>query len=328
MRHKMISRYLACALVMTLPALAAAQSPPTQTPRIGFLAWSTCEWPLRAGSPFLRGLRDLGYKPGETVTIECRSAGRHDDGLAAAAAELVGLGVDVIVTMSEPAARAAHKATNTIPIVSIISGDPVAAGLARSLAKPGGNLTGVSYYATELTGKRLDLLKKAVPELTTVDVLANPVVSYLPFEKDTKRAAGRLGVTARIRYVSEPADLARAFSAMKAESAQAVFVLPDLMLASEASRIAALALEHRLPTMAWGSWYTKAGCLMAYSAPYDDLAHRLAFYVDRILKGAKPGDLPIEQPTTFNLSINLKTAKGLGLELPRTLLLRADAIIE
>ncbi len=328
MRHKMISRYLACALVMTLPALAAAQSPPTQTPRIGFLAWSTCEWPLRAGSPFLRGLRDLGYKPGETVTIECRSAGRHDDGLAVAAAELVGLGVDVIVSMSEPAARAAHKATDTIPIVSIISGDPVAAGLARSLAKPGGNLTGVSYYATELTGKRLDLLKKAVPELTTVDVLANPVVSYFPFEEDTKRAAGRPGVALRIHHVSEPTDLAIAFAAMKAESAQAVFVLPDLMLAHESSRIAALALEHRLPTMTWAFWYTNAGCLMAYSAPYDDLSYRLAFYVDRILKGTKPGDLPIEQPTTFNLSINLKTAKALDLELPRTLLLRAEAIIE
>ena len=328
MRHKMISRYLACALVMTLPALAAAQSPPTQTPRIGFLAWSTCEWALRAGSPFLRGLRDLGYKPGETVTIECRSAGGHDDGLAVAAAELVALGVDVIVSMSEPAARAAHKATDTIPIVSIISGDPVAGGLARSLAKPGGNLTGISYYATELTGKRLDLLKKAVPELTTVDVLANPVVSYFPFEEDTKRAAGRLGVAVRIHHVSEPADLASAFSAMKANNAQAVFVLPDMMLANEASRIAALALEHRLPTMAWGYWYTNAGCLMAYSAWYPDLAHRLAFYVDRILKGAKPGDLPIEQPTTFRLSINLKTAKALGLELPETLLLQADDFIE
>ena len=142
------------------------------------------------------------------------------------------------------------------------------------------------------------------------------------------KAAGRLGVTARIRHVSEPADLASAFSAMKAENAQVVFVLPDLMLGSEASRIAALALEHRLPTMAWGYWYTNAGCLMAYSAWYPDLSYRLAFYVDRILNGAKPGDLPIEQPTKFSLSINLKTAKALGLELPETLLLQADDFIE
>ena len=320
MRCRLISIMLL--ILFSIPA-ATAQLPPTQTPRIGLLVWSSCEQ-----TSFLRGLHDLGYRPGENITIECRTAGGHYGGVAAAAAELVGLGVDVIVTMSQPEANAAQNATKRIPIVAILSGDPVAAGLARSLAEPGGNLTGVSYYATELTGKRLELLMKAIPKLTTVDVLANPALSYLPFDEDTKRAAGRLGVAVRIHQVSEPADIARAFSAMKANNAQAVFVLPDLMLAREASRIAALALEHRLPTMAWGSWYTKAGCLMAYSAPYGDLAHRLAFYVDRILKGAKPGDLPIEQPTTFNLSINLKTAKGLGLELPRTLLLRADEIIE
>jgi putative ABC transport system substrate-binding protein len=328
MNPKRRYRNLVFALVMTLPALATAQSPPTQTPRIGFLKWSPCKTSSSASKHFLRGLGDLGYKPGETVTIECRSAGRHDDGLAVAAAELVGLGVDVIVSESEPAARAAHEATDTIPIVSIFSGNPVAGGLARSLAKPGGNLTGLTYYATELTGKRLDLLKKAVPELTTVDVLANPVVSYLPFEEETKRAAGRLGVAVRIHHVSEPTDLASAFSAMKAESAQAVFVLPDMMLGSEASRICALALKHRLPSMAWGYWYANLGCLVAYSTWYPDLSYRLAFYVDRILKGAKPGDLPIEQPTKYLLSINLKTAKTLGLKLPQSLLLRADKFIE
>jgi putative ABC transport system substrate-binding protein len=308
---------------MTLPTFAAAQ-----TPLIGWLSWSHCETPSSASPHFLRGLGDLGYKPGETVTVECRSAGRHDDGLVAAATELVELGVDVIVSESEPAARAAHEVTDTIPIVSNFSGDPVAAGLARSLAQPGGNVTGLSYYATELTGKRLDLLKKAVPELTTVDVLSNPVVSYLPFEEDTKRAASRLGIAVRIHHVSEPTDLVNAFAAMKADSAQAAFVLPDLMLAHEASRIADLALEHRLPTMAWAYWYANVGCLMAYSAWYPDLTYRLAFYVDRILKGAKPGDLPIEQPTKYVLSINLKTAETLGLELPDTLLLQADNFIE
>ena len=312
------------ALVMILPALAAGQSSPTQMPRIGLLRWSSCN----INPSFLSGLVELGYKPGETVTIECRSAGGHDGGFAAAAAELVRLRVDVIVTMSQPAGHAAHDATDTIQIVTIVSGDPVAAGLARSLAKPGANLTGVSYYATELTAKRLELLKEMIPEISTVDVLANPVVSYLPFEEDTKRAAGRLGVALRIHQVSEPADLASAFTAMKAENAQAVFVLPDMMLSYGARRIAALALEHHLPTMAWGTWFTSAGCLMAYSARYDLIAHRLASYVDRILKGAKPGDLPIEQPMTFQLSINLKTAKALGLEVPRVLLLRADEIIE
>jgi putative ABC transport system substrate-binding protein len=314
---------LACALMLAPPGLAAAQSPTTRTPKIGLLAWTTCDQPL-----LLRGLEELGYRRGETITIECRSADGSYDGFPPAAAELVALGVDVIVGLSQPAGMAAHDATDEIPIVSIVRGDPVAVGLAKSLAEPGGNFTGLSYYANELTAKRLELLKEAIPEIVTVDVLANPVVSYLPFEDDAKRAAGRLGLAVRIHHVSEPADLDGAFAAMQAAGAHAVFVLPDMMLASEAPRIASLALAHRLPTMAWADWYTEVGCLMAYSAQYDELTYRLAYYADRILKGAKPGDLPIEQPTTFELSINLKTAKALGLELPRTLLLRADEVIE
>jgi putative ABC transport system substrate-binding protein len=328
MRQNRRYRYLAYALALILPALAAAQSLSTQIPRIGFLAWPPCEAVLGARSSFLRGLRDFGYTPDENVTIECRSADRDYDRIAATAAELVDLKVDVIVAYSHPLARGALAATDTIPIVSVLSGDPVGSGMARSLAEPGGNLTGVSYYATELTGKRMDLLMKAIPELTSVDVLANPRLSYLPFEKDTLQAASRLGVTARIHHVSEPADIVSAFAAMKAEGAQAVFVLPDLMLGSEASHIAALALEQHLPTMTWGYWYANVGCLMAYSAPYPDLSYRLAHYVDRILKGAEAGDLPIEQPMRFSLSINLKTAKTLGLELPQSLLLRADKFIE
>ena len=318
----------ALALILIFPSLAVAQSSTTQLPRVGYLAWSSCEWLSNLDEPFLRGLTDLGYKPGETVIIECRSANGHNEGLATAAAELVGLRVDVIVSGSEPAARAIYGVTKTIPIVSIFSGDPIAAGMANSLAQPGGNVTGVSYYATELTGKRLDLLKKAVPELTRVDVLSNPDVSYFPFDKDTKQAAQRLGIAVRVHHVREPADIDKAFTVMKAENAQAVFVLPDLMLAGEGSRIATLALEQQLPTMAWGYWYANQGCLLAYSAWYPDLDYRLAFYVDRILKGAKPGDLPIEQPTNYVLSINLKTAEALGLKLPQTLLLQADKFIE
>jgi putative tryptophan/tyrosine transport system substrate-binding protein len=310
---------LACALL----AISLANPLSAQTPRIGLLAWSDCDHP-----PLLHGLEELGYRPGETITIECRSADRSYDGLANAAAELVALGVDVIVGLSQPAGKAAHDATTSIPIVSIISGDPVDAGLVEGLAEPGGNLTGLSYCANELTEKRLELLKEAVPDLATVDVLANPVVSYLPFEDDALRAGERLGLAIRIRYISSPADLEGAFSAMKAESAKAVFVLPDMILSQEAPQIAALALEQGLPTMAWGDWYTDAGCLMAYAAQYDDLVYRLAPYVDRILKGAKPGDLPIEQPTRFELSINLKTAAALGIEVPRALLLRADEVIE
>ena len=310
-------------LTLILPAFATDPPSTKQMPRIGLLAWSSCEWPT-----LLRGFTDLGYKPGETISIECRNAGGHYNGLPAAAAELIKLGVDVIVAGSHPVAAAAHDATDTIPIVSIVSGDPVDAGLAKSLASPGGNLTGVSYYATELTAKRLEYLNEAIPDLTTIGVLTNPNLSYLPFETDTKRAAGRLGIEVRIHQVTEPADLASAFSEMKAENAQAVFVLPDLMLSYEAARIATLALEQRLPTMAWGTWFTEAGCLMAYSARYGDLIYRLAYYVDRILKGAKPGNLPIEQPMTFDLSINLKTAEALSLKMPQILLLRADKIIK
>ena len=318
---------LVCALVLALPVLAQAQSSNIHTPLLGLLAWFPCE-ALDENNPFLNGLRDLGYKRGENIKIECRSAGQQNDGLTAAAVELAKIDVDVIISFSEPAAWAAHNATDKIPIVSIFSGDPVSSGLARSLSQPGGNVTGVSYYATELTGKRLDLLNEAVPELTAVDVLANPVVSYLPFEKDTKRAADKLGLAVKIHNISKPADLDSAFSTMSANNAQAVFILPDLMLSSEASRIANLALEYKLPTMAWGYWFTKVGCLMAYSTWYPDHSYRLAYFVDRILKGAKPGDLPIEQPTEYLLSINLKTAAVLGLELPQTLLLSADNFIE
>jgi putative ABC transport system substrate-binding protein len=319
---------LALVLILFFPLVAVAQTSTTQVPRVGYIAWSSCEWLSSLDEPFIRGFTDLGYKLGENIMIECRSAKKLTSGLDTAAAALVELKVDVIVSGSEPAARAAYRATKTIPIVSVFSGDPVAAGMAHSLAKPGGNATGVSYYATELTGKRLDLLKKAVPALTRVDVLSNPAVSYFPFEEDTKRAAERLGIAVRVHHVPEPADIDKAFAAMKAENAQAVFVLPDLMLSGEGSRIATLALEQRLPTMAWGYWYANEGCLLAYSAWYPDLDYRLAFYVDRILKGAKPGDLPIEQPTNYILSINLKTAEALGLKLPQTLLLQADKFIE
>ena len=316
---------LAFATAIVTPNLAAAQSSPTNVPRIGFLGWADGEC---SDDSLVLGLEELGLRPGETVIIECQTAGSDDDGLAPAAAELIKLGVDLIVTTSQPAGRAAHQVTTTIPIVTGISGDPVAGGLARSLAKPGGNVTGVSYYATELSAKRLELLKEAVPTISTVDVLSNPIVAYLPFEGDTKRAAAQLGLSVRIHSVRKPADLDRAFSAMMADKAEAVFVLPDLMLAHEATRIARLALAQRLPTMAWGSWFTGVGCLMSYSAHYDQINHRLAFYVDRILKGAAPGDLPIEQPTTFKLSINLKTAKTLGLKMPESILLLADEVIE
>jgi putative tryptophan/tyrosine transport system substrate-binding protein len=315
--------YVLPALLFIHSGSASGQSSSSHVPVIGILAWSDC-----SDAPFERGLRDLGYKPGETIKIECRIAGGAYAGLLAAAQELVRLPVDVIMTGSHPSGRIAHEATDTIPIVSIVSGDPVASGLARSIAKPGGNFTGVSYYATELTAKRLELLKELIPGITKIGVLANPDLSYLPFEDDTKRAAAQFGIVQIVHHVSEPSDLKAAFAAMEAEGAEAVFVLPDVMFAHNAAQIATLALEHHLPLMAWGSWFTEVGGVMAYSADYDQMNYRLASYVDRILRGAKPGDLPIEQPTTFHLSVNLKTARLLELEVPESLLLLADKVFE
>ena len=315
--------WVLAALLFIHSGSASGQSSSGHVPVIGILAWSDC-----GDAPFERGLQDLGYKPGETIKIECRIAGGAYAGLPAAAQELVRLPVDIIVTGSHPSGRIAHEATSTIPIVSIVSGDPVASGLARSIAKPGGNFTGVSYYATELTAKRLELLKELIPGIAKIGVLANPDLSYLPFEDDTKRAAAQLGIVQIVHNVSEPINLKAAFAEMKAEGAQAVFVLPDVMFAHNAAQIATLALEHHLPLMAWGSWFTELGGVMAYSADYDQMNYRLASYVDRILRGAKPGDLPIEQPTTFHLSVNLKTARALKLEVPESLLLLADKVFE
>jgi len=313
---------LACLAMLGSPAFAVAQSTVSH-PRIGLLAWDTCEMP-----DLIAGLKDLGRRPGENIFIECRSAGKRYAGLAPATAELLKLSVDMIVSESEPSGHMARSVTRTVPIVTILSGDPVSSGLAESLARPGGNLTGLTYYATELTGKRLELLKDAVPGISTVGVLANPDVSYLPFEEDTQEAAHHLGIALVVRHVREPGALDAAIHQMKVGGAQAVFVLPDMVFASEAKHIADLAMAERLPVMAWGGWFTELGGLMAYSADYSSLVRRLAVYVDKILDGAQPGTLPIEQATRFELSINLRTARMIGVTIPPELLVRADKLIE
>jgi putative ABC transport system substrate-binding protein len=276
----------------------------------------------------IAGLKDLGRIPGETITIECRSAGKSYQGLATATAELVRLPVDVIVSVSEPAGHMARSVTKTVPIVTILSGDPIRSGLVESLANPGGNLTGLTYYATELTAKRLELLREMVPGISSIGVLANPDVAYLPFEEDTKKAAKLLGVGLIVRQVREPDALDEAIHQMKVQGAQAVFVLPDVMFANEAKRIVDQALAEKLPVMAWGGWFTEHGGLIAYSADYAGLVRRLAVYVDRILNGAHPGNLPIEQPDRFEMSLNLRTARTLGLTVPHELLISADKVIE
>lgn len=305
-----------------LPTLCDAQ-PAANAPRVGLLAWSDCDAPdLRAG------LTDVGRVPGRTIVLECRSAGGRYEGLLPAAAELLALPVDVIVTESQPAAHAAREATRVVPIVTILSGDPVGAGLAKSLARPGGNVTGVTYYATELTGKRLDLLLEMIPGLARIGILTNPHVSYLPFEEDAKRAAARSGLAVVVASVTDASELESAFRQMKQAGAQAVLLIPDLMAAYQAKRIGELARTERLPLMAWGSWFTEAGGLMAYSADYGPLIRRLAGHVDKVLKGVPVGEVPIEQPAHFELTINASTARELGISVPPALLARADRVIE
>ncbi|SCZ06290.1 ABC transporter substrate-binding protein [Microvirga guangxiensis] len=276
----------------------------------------------------IAGLKDLGRKPGEDIVIECPLTGKRYEGLAPAMSDLVKLPVDVLVSESEPAGHIARSVPQTVPNVTILSGDPVGSGLAQSLAKPGGNLTGLTYYATELDGKRSELLKDMIPGISSVGVLANPDVSYLPFETDTRNAAKLLGIMLVVRQVQEPSALDGAIHQMKAEGAQAFFVLPDVMFASEAKHVADGALAEQLPLMSCGAWFTELGGLIAYPADYASLIRRLALYVDRILKGAHPGDIPIEKVTRFELSLNLRMARTIGVTSPPKLLMRTDKVIE
>jgi putative ABC transport system substrate-binding protein len=319
-------KHLAVALLSfaLLAAPVAAEAQPEKVYRIGLLAWEDCP----TTSPYHQALRELGYVEGRNLSVICRTAQRRDDGLVAAARELVQLGVDVIAALTHPAARAARQATNTVPIVMVASGDPVGAGLVASLARPGGNVTGLTYYATELTAKRLDLLRETVPGITRIGVLQNPVVSYLPFLDDTRKAAERLGLGLQVEAVNVPEDVSKAFRAFAQAGVQAVFVLPDLLLSSEAKQIAKLGLTHKLPTMAWGPWFAQAGCLITYSGDYRNMMRRAADLTVKILQGANPAQLPVEQPTTFLLAINLKTAKALGLTIPPSVLARADEVIQ
>lgn len=312
---------IVAAFVLTGPGLAQT----TAMPRVGLLSWSSC---TRLPNPLITGLAELGYVQGKTFILECRSGEQNYDQLMPAAQDLVRVGVNVIVAMSHPTARAAREATDKVPIVMIASGDPVGSGLVKSLAHPGGNITGLTYYATELTEKRLEMLREMVPSASVIGVLSNPAVNYLPFEEDTKRAARLLDLRLIIHQTTSPADLARAFSEMSREGANAVFVLPDLMFGGEAQQIAELALRHHLPSMAWGGWFTKAGVLMAYSADYGDMGRVLARYIDKVLKGEHPGDIPVDQPTRFLLSVNLSTAKAIGVSVPPLILSRVDEVVE
>jgi putative tryptophan/tyrosine transport system substrate-binding protein len=313
--------------------LAAEAQQAAKIARIGYLA------PNLATSPHLReafrqGLRDLGYVEGRNLVIEYRDAEGKRERLPALAAELVALKVDVIVTEggNTVVPLAAKQATRTLPIVFASAADPVGSGLVTSLARPGGNVTGLSGLSTELVGKRLELLTQAAPGVGQVAVLWLPGVYGERTEKEmltgAEVAARGLGVRLQFVEARGPADFDRAFSDMTRARAGALTVLPSNMFTREHRRLVDLAAKNRLPAVYSLREFVDAGGLMSYAASLTDSCRRAATYVDRILKGAKPGDLPVEQPTKFELVINLKTARTLGLTIPPSVLSRADQIIE
>lgn len=294
-------------------------------PRIGFLASSGGG----ASGPLQQHLEELGYLSGKNILFEYRSAERKLHRLPDLAAELVRLNVNLIVAVATPAAHAAKRATTTLPIVMVDVGDPVATGLIADLAWPGGNITGLATLSPELSGKRIELLKEAVPSASRIAVFSNPTSLTNPLQfKEVRSAAERLGVEIQPYELSKVEDFEPAFVAMMRRHTNAFMVLPDPVLNAQRSRIIALAAKHKLPGIYDRAAYTDLGGLMAYGPNFSHLLRRAAIYVDKILKGAKPTELPVEQPTKFELVINLKTAKQIGLTIPPNVLVRADGVIK
>jgi putative ABC transport system substrate-binding protein len=315
------------AISVVAPLVAEAQ-PPSKTYKIGFLASGSPSPASPLVGEFQQGLRDLGYVDGQNLAIEYRWAEGKLDRLPELAADLVRFNVDLIVAPVSTSAQAAHEATRTIPIVMIGVGDPIGLGLAASLARPGGNVTGTASYGPELAGKSIELLKEVVHDLRRVAVFfvpANPAQARTL--KDASEVASALAVQLQPLEIVSPDDLDGAFRRAATEHAAAVWVLGDPMFIAQRDRIAALALSANLPTMFLTRANVDAGGLISYGPKFAQLYRRAATYVDKILKGAKPSDLPIEQPTTFELVINLKTAKALRVSIPQSVLVRADEVV-
>jgi ABC-type uncharacterized transport system substrate-binding protein len=326
MRMRQIELAVVLAVILLLAPLAAvAQQPPGKTARIGFLG----DVPSFLDEAFRQGLRELGWVEGQNIVIEYRAAELNYERLPGLAAELVRLKVDVFVAASGPATEAAKQATRTIPIVFSVSGDPVAEGLVVSLARPGGNLTGLATISPELVGKQLEMLKAVAPKVSRVAVLQNPdQPSHASAVRQAADPARALGVQLQVLKARTPAEIEAAFAAMSSQRAGGVLVLRDAVFRAQRAQIVALAAKSRLPTMYGLREEAEAGGLMAYGASVPQMFRRAATFVDKILKGAKPADLPVEQPTKFELAINLRTAKALGLTIPQLVLGRADQVLE
>ena len=315
-------------MVLGAPLTVTGQ-PVRKVYRIGFLLLSPQAVQLHLTGAFEAGLREKGYTPGRDMVIEYRSADEHVDRLPELAAELVGLKVDVLVTGVNPAAWAAKRATGTIPIVMASSFFPVEDGLVASLARPGGNLTGIAQEAGEEVAKRLQLLREVVPKLTRVATLSGVGMSYNPyFVKMLQGAARGLGVSVLPFEMRGEDDVANVFVEIERARADGLIIFGGPITLSHRSAIVRLAAEHRLPAVWSDKQRVADGGFMSYGADVADLFRRSAGYVDRILKGAKPADLPVEQPTKFVLAINLRAAKALGVTIPQSLLLRADEVIQ
>ena len=300
-------------------------------PRVGFLSPSSLSDPgtSRYFQAFRQGLRELGYVEGQNIAIESRWAAGNYERLPALAAELVHLKMDVIVTSSVPAIRAVKEATSTIPIVMAVIVDPIATGFINSLARPEGNITGLSSMSPELVGKQFEMLREVLPKASRVAVLWNPAnPGNLPQLRAAELAAQALKIQLHTLEARSPLEIDHAFAAMSKEGVGAVIVLVDVVFIDHRTQIADLAAARRLPAFYGPTDHVRAGGLMAYGPNVPATFRRAATYVDKILKGANPGDLPIEQPREFELVINLKTAKALGLTIPPSLLQRADQVIE
>jgi putative ABC transport system substrate-binding protein len=318
--------WLIAALLVGLAHLAKAQQP--KIFRVGFLGSSPPSRVKTFVNAFRQGLKELGYVEGRNVLIEYRYAEGKFDRLPKLADELVRLNVDVIFAQAAPAIRAAKQATKTIPVVFEMLADPVSAGLVASLAKPGGNITGIGGLAPELSGKRLELLKEIVPNLKLVAVLLNPAnPNFGNLLRETTTAASLLNLRLEILEIKDAAMMDDALSRISKARAEAITVAPDPMISGELKKLVSFAAGNRLPTVYGASGAVEIGALMAYAPSQREMFHRAAYYVDRILKGTSPADLPVEQPTKFELVINLKTAKQIGLTIPPNVLARADRVI-
>jgi putative tryptophan/tyrosine transport system substrate-binding protein len=311
---------------LCVPAEAQQQK---KVPRVGYLTAVPLSAAAARYEAFRGGLRELGYLGGKNIVIEYRSSEGKTDRLPELVAELVRLKVDVIVATGPNATHAAKEATTTIPIVFTQHGDPVGTGVVASLAQPGGNITGLSTLFPELNGKRLELLKEVAPKLSRVAVLGTSTIrTHARFLKDHEPVAGALGINLQFLDVLDPKDIETAFRAARKGRADGLLVLSGNVLNSHRTQVLDLAVESRLPAIYNFPEFVEAGGLMTYGVNLTDLARRAATYVDKILKGAKPADLPVEQPKKFELIINLKTAKQIGLTIPPNVLARADKVFK